>query len=254
MDGYDILTGRRKNSDPDCIQFPQPKNNGKGLKDGTDSKAKANPEPSPDQIRGALADNLRNMTGATFLYCSLASSLSERFDPRAFKVYRDKLLKDAGSPSDPIEIMLIEQLALAHFNIGRLQLKSCSAENSKLAIAYADAATRLFGEFRRCSLALEDFREKQAARKDRKASSAVAKMAAPAKHNGTPRSSTNGKRPSNRKKPSNGRKSSSNGKKMAVDSKPTSNGEIPQCLKDRMQPPTPAALQPAGVTGRNGKG
>ena len=157
------------------------------------------------------------------------------------RVYRNKLLQDAGSPSDPIEIMLIEQLALAHFNVGRLQIKSCSVEDPKLAVAFSDAATRLLGEFRRCTLALEDFRAKQAARKDRNESTADAEKKSPAEHNGTPRPSTNGKKPSK-------------GKKKARDAQVTTNGEIPQCLKDRMQSPIPGVLQPTGVTGRNGKG
>ena len=60
--------------------------------------------------------------------------------------------------------MLIEQIALAHFHIGRLHLKSCSTAQASLAVAYADAATRLTAEFRRSALALEDYRAKQIAR------------------------------------------------------------------------------------------
>ncbi len=204
----------------------------KGDAPNAETAAEQAPQPSTEAIREALADNLRDMTGASFLYCSAASSLSDGFDPHAFKVYRDKLLQDAGNPTDPIETMLIEQLALAHFNIGRLQMKSCSVDNAKLAVAYSDAATRLLGEFRRCTLALEDFRVKQAVRKAQTANVVVETESA-AKPNGKPRLSTNGKKSSR-----NGRKQV-NGQKKAMTAKLTNTGDIPQCLKDRMQPPMP---------------
>ena len=44
-----------------------------------------------------------------------------------------------------------------------------------------------------------------------------------------------------------------NGKKKAMTTELTTTGEIPQCLKDRMQSRIPGALQPAGVTGQNGR-
>ena len=165
----------------------------------------------------------------------MASSLSSGIDPQAFPLYRDKLLKEAGDPSDPIEIMLIEQLALAHFNIGRLQIRSSSVQDAKLAVAYSDAATRLLGEFRRCTLALEDYRAKQAARKTAITNTEEAEEESPPKRNGKPCPSTNGKRSANGKKPLNGQKKADNAKQSA-------NGELPQCLKDRMNPSIPAVL------------
>jgi len=171
----------------------------------------------------------------------VSTTLADKISPDAFKQYRDILLEDAGSPSDPIEIMLFEQLALAHFAIGRLQVRACIMDNAKLSVAFSDAATRLLGEFRRCSLALEDFRAKQAVRKERPASNDAAEKTAPAAQNGTPRPSTNGK-------------SSSNGEKKASDSKLTTNGEVPECLRQRMGYATSDALMQTVEIGGNGKG
>jgi hypothetical protein len=192
------------------------------------------PELSPEVTAVLQAVNLREVTAAGFLYWAVSTSLSDGISTVAFKVYRDKLLEDAGSPSDPIEVMMIEQLALAHFNIGRLQIKSCGSESPQLQVAYSDAATRLLGEFRRCTLALEDLRAKRAPRREQSAHTDNPKPEPPAQSNGTPSPSKNGKT-----KPPN--------------TKLKHNGEVPQCLKDRMMPPIPAGPQLATATGRNGK-
>ncbi len=202
---------------------------------GSGAKAKAEPKPADETaLDAAQAVNLREVTGAAFLYWVVSSSLTNGIGTEAFQVYRDELLRDAGNPSDPLEVMLIEQLALAHFSIGQLRIKSCALESPKLAIAYSDSATRLLGEFRRCTLALEDYRTKQAARKDQAARPDAVETAPPPNSNGRSQPSSNGKR-----KPTTARLGT--------------NGEIPQCLKDRMQPPIPVASQLAASTGGNGK-
>ena len=87
----------------------------------------------------------------------------------AFPVYRKRMLAEAGDPSDPIERMLMEQLALAHFSIGKLRIRrSCVVNTPKMALTYSGSATRLLGKFRRCTLATEDFRGKRAARTERR--------------------------------------------------------------------------------------
>jgi hypothetical protein len=175
------------------------------------------------------------MTGAAHLYAAVANSLSDGICTEAFKVYRDRLIRDAGKPTDPIEIMLIEQIAMAHFHIGRLHLKCCSVDSHKLVTAYADAATRLLGEFRRCTLALEDFRAKQAARKDRASCIDAVEKAIPVENDGKPR------RPSR------------NGKKEAVNKKLITNGEVPECIRQRMGYATnDASRQTVGI-GENAK-
>jgi hypothetical protein len=180
------------------------------------------------------AVNLREVSAAGYLHWAVSTSLSDGINPAAFKLFRDKLLQDAGSPTDPIEVMLIEQLALAHFHIGRLQVRSCGAASPQLQVAYSDAATRLLGEFRRCTLALEDLRAKQDARRERNASSSKARKQASAERNGAPRPSKNGK-------------------KKAPNTELKHNGEVPQCLIDRMTAPLPGRPQLA-TTGGNGTG
>ena len=183
------------------------------------------------------AENLREMAGAGWLYWIISATLSEQLDPDAFKVYRDVLLKEAGNPTDPIEIMLIEQLALSHFSIGRLHVRSCSTDIPKMALAFEDAATRLLGEFRRCTLALEDLRAKRAARMGRDTNTDKVEVRAKPRMNERPRISANRK-------------------KMALIGKLGHNriGEIPAWLNNRMAYPTQGGSKLVAATSRNGKG
>jgi hypothetical protein len=41
-----------------------------------------------------------------------------------YRMFRDRLLVDCGSPTDPIEVMLNEQMVLAHLNVGQLHYNS----------------------------------------------------------------------------------------------------------------------------------
>ena len=94
---------------------------------------------------------------ARSLYASMAG-VFQQMDTYAFKSYRDKLVADCGSPTDPIMVMMIEQIALAHFNIGRLQFRSATAGTIEAARAYGGLATQLLAEFRRSCVALQALR------------------------------------------------------------------------------------------------
>jgi len=203
--------------------------------DGDDATSNAIAPASYETASHAL--NLRDMAAAGWLYWITSTTLAEKINPDAFKLYRDIMLHEAGNPSDPIERMLIEQLALAHFSIGQLRIRSCSTESPKMAIAFADAATRLLGELRRCSLALEDYRAKQAARKEQSGRQGdTGSGAAP--------------REEDEFKPS------PNGNKALLDTELEghNNGDIPEWLNKRIMYPGPKTAQPAAATAGVGKG
>jgi hypothetical protein len=80
-------------------------------------------------------------------------------DVASFRTYRDRLIEDYGSPSDPVVCMLLEQLTLAHLNIGQLFGKASAANSVEVSSTYLAAATRLMAEHRRTSLALPVYRE-----------------------------------------------------------------------------------------------
>jgi hypothetical protein len=104
-----------------------------------------------------LAGHLRETIAPLFMNASLGRALPQT-DTTAFRLYRNKLPTDCGGPTDPIEVMLIEQLALAHLNMGLLHCKASNAGSVQCAAAYSGAASRLMGEFRRSAIALQAYR------------------------------------------------------------------------------------------------
>jgi len=104
-----------------------------------------------------FARNLAETSGAMFMYSSMAGVFREA-DALAYKKYRDQLVLDCGAPTDPVEIMLIEQLALAHLNAGRLHFRAANAEGLDGARVYGGLAVLLQGELRRTALALKAYR------------------------------------------------------------------------------------------------
>ena len=105
-----------------------------------------------------LAAHIRDSSASMFMFASMGTVLREP-DVASYRIYRDRLLADYGDPKDPIVIMLIEQLALAHLNCGQLFYKASSASSVECASAFLVASTRLMAEFRRTALALPAYRE-----------------------------------------------------------------------------------------------
>src|SRR5579871_1934109 len=89
-----------------------------------------NPDALPVAPPGVehYARHLGETSASLFMFATLGGVFA-RVEPAAFKLFRDKLLLAAGNPSDPLEVMLIEQAALAHMNVGRLHLKSATASD-----------------------------------------------------------------------------------------------------------------------------
>ena len=113
-----------------------------------------------EQLLAAQAEHLRDIMSPVALYGSMGGSHGNMLGPDAYTKYLRDLVADCGAPRDPIERMLIEQLILAHANIGRLYVKSGIAGQHEESVAYAAAAGRLTGEFRRLSLALTEYRSR----------------------------------------------------------------------------------------------
>jgi hypothetical protein len=103
------------------------------------------------------ASHLRESTASLFMFASMGQSL-KNVETGAYRMFRDRLLVDCGSPTDPIEVMLIEQMALAHLNVGQLHYKAAAANSIECAGVYLAAGARLMAEFRRSALALKEYR------------------------------------------------------------------------------------------------
>lgn len=90
---------------------------------------------------------------------SAAIPLGAKVGASAFRVYLNRLVNQAGNPSDPIEIMMVEQLAMAHHRVAQLHVHVEQSQNIDERKVYLSAANRLTGEFRRLALALKQYRE-----------------------------------------------------------------------------------------------
>ena len=118
------------------------------------------PPPEPTEILAPsehYAAQLRECVARLFMFASMTKAF-KHFDAAAFKLFRDRLLADCGSPADPIEIMMIEQLALAHFNAGLLHRRAANSSSFECAGVHSNAAARLMAEHRRSALALQAYR------------------------------------------------------------------------------------------------
>jgi hypothetical protein len=129
-----------------------------GNQDGKSSPGLDSARHQAAQRAAAQADALRTAVVPGFMATAL--SLEKLFDPEAYRLYLQQLIKDAGSPSDPIEKMLLEQLALAHFRIADLQAHGGVAKGLEAIKLLNTMAARMLGEFRRTALALQAYRSR----------------------------------------------------------------------------------------------
>jgi hypothetical protein len=111
------------------------------------------PAATPQRAaRGAELLRLTAFPSATAL------GLDALVDPTGCRCYLDAVIRDAGGPTDPIEVMMLEQLALAHHRIAQLHGCAGQANQPEAVKVYSAAAARLWGEFRRTALALRLYR------------------------------------------------------------------------------------------------
>jgi hypothetical protein len=129
-----------------------------------EERRKAAAPPPDTRTPEEKGEHLRQFADSFFLQGSMRSPDGPIFDVHTFKVYLDDLLQRSGASSDPIEQMLVHQLAQAHFAVARLHVRSSGSRDTGAAVAYTAAAARLMAEFRRTSLALQAYREAAARR------------------------------------------------------------------------------------------
>ena len=89
-----------------------------------------------------------------------AMGVENKIETSGCRVYLDDLVKESGSPLDPVEIMLLEQSAMCHLLSMKLQSKASEAEGMEAIELYLSGAARLSSEFRKTALALKEYRKK----------------------------------------------------------------------------------------------
>ena len=91
------------------------------------------------------------------LPAALASALRlDRFiQNKGYRRYLDDLLKEAGSPTDPLEVMMIELLALCYLRAAEVHGRAGQVTELEAVAQYNGAAVSLTAEFRKTLLALK---------------------------------------------------------------------------------------------------
>lgn len=117
------------------------------------------PPPSP-KIATLPAEQQADAIDRTLVPSMLATAMGmdEYFTVKGFRAYLDKIRKEAGDPTDPIEVMLLEQLVVAHLRAAQLQGDAGQAQGLEATRTLNNAAARLLGEFRQTALALQSYR------------------------------------------------------------------------------------------------
>lgn len=128
----------------------------------------AAPAPAPPSALPSLvpsieeqAEYLARVDDASSVYLAISAGVlfGNRIPTGAFGAHLAKVRRDCGQSNDPIERMMIEQMVLAHHNIGRFHVKAAAAESTEEVEVYTAAAARLLAEFRRGFLAVRKCRE-----------------------------------------------------------------------------------------------
>lgn len=101
---------------------------------------------------------IQETSASVVLATCMSGSFGKFISSCGFKAYRDSVLQASGQPSDPLEIMMIEQLLICHHRVGDLHVNASQATTAEEAAIYNAAAVRLMGEFRRTTLALREYR------------------------------------------------------------------------------------------------
>jgi hypothetical protein len=113
---------------------------------------------------GAMATALGDAFPPGVLKAVSGESFQRAIHAGGFKVFFDRFLAAAGNPTDPFEIMLIEQLVWAHFQIGTFMAKAANAQSLQEADIFTKAFVNAMAEFRRGLLALDELRSRRHAR------------------------------------------------------------------------------------------
>lgn len=104
------------------------------------------------------ARGIKETSGPAVLATILGKTWGKVAGSNGFQRYHDDILSAAGAPDCPIETMMIEQLLLAHHRLGDLLAESACADNPEVAALFNNSAVRLMAEFRKTTLALQEFR------------------------------------------------------------------------------------------------
>lgn len=118
----------------------------------------SNEDQSKIDKANELGNSIRQIHTASVLEATLASLHGPAIGSAGYQSLRDRVLRNSGAPSDPIEEMLIEQMVLSNYHIGQLHVRAAEAKSAEVAKVFYTALCRMQGESRKLALALQVYR------------------------------------------------------------------------------------------------
>ena len=115
------------------------------------------PPLSQQAIVSARAKGIQDLAPAGYLAFTL-KQLLQGADAEVCQKYIGNFLQEAGAPKDPVERLMLESTALTHHCAGNWTVRAANSKNTADAVAFGNLAIKMYGEFRRLSLALKDYR------------------------------------------------------------------------------------------------
>jgi hypothetical protein len=122
---------------------------------------------------------LQNVLFASQARASL--SLDGTASISSFRVFFARFWSEAGSPRDPVEKLLLEQLAVAHLKVGELYALAAAVKALEFKQLYGNAAVRLLGMVCQLVGTLATYRNAARPRRQPRRPATTAKRASAAK-------------------------------------------------------------------------
>jgi hypothetical protein len=147
---------------------PRPHHVGPTFKAGTPEplpvpQPVAGPTPPPSEAPPGPAhppERQAKLVERAVVPAAMASALGldGQISAAGYRLFLDGLLRDAGNPSDPVAVMLLEQMVICHLRSVQLQAHAGEAKGFEAIELYASASARLMAEFRKSALAWKAYR------------------------------------------------------------------------------------------------
>ena len=121
------------------------------------AKPAAVKEETPAEILSARdrAENFRKGSGAIYLGNISGAVMRGTDDPEMMVHYLHGLTADCNAHTNPMQRLLVEQIACAHHRIASMHCNAANAKTPESMVAYNAAAARLMAELRKSMLALQ---------------------------------------------------------------------------------------------------
>ena len=120
-------------------------------------------DPTPEQLE-RIKQDVQFMWDRVIPSCLALMMAPAIHEPAAALIYLHRFIADAGNPKDSGAAPLLEQMAMAHLRLAKLNVEASKAEGMEIHKVLNSAAARLLSEIRKLALAIKSYREPAASK------------------------------------------------------------------------------------------